>query len=143
MMLGALTIVSCIRVQVRRSEPSPPPPPALLLGTFTDDYGNRYQISATEWGQSPRTRYRIRHWNAAGRYLIAQNDSANASDGGLWTRIDWVELPGMPPYRWGFCYSAYRAPSAAVAETVSVARRDTPRTGCNGFPFSRMQPASP
>ena len=50
-------------------------------------------------------------------------------------------LEGMPPYRWGYCYSTWTAASAAVAETVSVARRDTPRTGCNGFPFSRMKPA--
>jgi hypothetical protein len=115
--------------------------PASQIGEFLDDYGERYRITATEWTQLPRARYHILKWNVAGQYLIARNDSANASDAGLWTRIDWVDLPGMPPYRWGFCYSAYRAPSAAVAETVSVARRETPRTGCNGFPFSRMKQA--
>ena len=113
--------------------------PGELLGDFLDDYGARYRITPTEWTQLPRGRYHVLKWNVAGQYLIARNDSANASDAGLWTRIDWVTLQGMPPYRWGFCYSAYRAPSAAVAETVSVARRETPRTGCNGFPFSRMK----
>lgn len=49
----------------------------------------------------------------------------------------------MAPYTWGYCYSAYNAPSAAVAETVSVANRAIPRTGCNGYPFSRMRALDP
>ena len=123
------------------STANPSPAPTELLGEFLDDYGVRYRVTPAEWTQLPRARYHILKWNVAGQYLIVRNDSANASDAGLWTRIDWVDLTGMPPYQWGFCYSAFRAPSAAVAETVSVARRDTPRTGCNGFPFSRMKRA--
>lgn len=116
-----------------------PSPPALLLGRFADDYGSRYEITATEWIQLPNARYHIVRWDSVGRYLIAQNDSANPSDAGKWSRIDWLPLDGMPPWRWGYCYSAYNAPTKAVADTVSVARRATPRTGCNGFPFSRMR----
>jgi len=111
----------------------------MLIGTFVDDYGERYQISRTTWVQFPRARYRIARWDRTRQFAIAQNDSGNPGDRGLWTRIDWLELPGMAPYTWGFCYSAYKAPSAAVAETVSVANRTAPRTGCNGFPFSRMR----
>lgn len=123
------------------SSANPSTAPAELLGEFLDDYGAQYRITNTEWTQLPRARFHILKWNVAGKYLIARNDSGNAIDAGLWTRIDWMDLPGMPPYQWGFCYSAYRAPSAAVAETVSVARRETPRTGCNRFPFSRMKRA--
>ena len=123
------------------SPPQQASAPADMLGEFLDDYGVRYRVTPTEWTQLPRARYHVLKWNVAGRYLIAQNDSGNASDPGLWTRIDWVDLPEMPPFRWGFCYSEYRAPSAAVADTISVARRETPRTGCNGFPFSRMKRA--
>jgi hypothetical protein len=115
------------------------PPPMLLLGEFVDDYGIKYRIGERTWLQLPSARYHIVKWATAGRYLIARNDSANKSDGGLWTRIDWLKLDGMAPYEWGFCLSAYNAPTAAAAESVSVARRDTPRTGCNGFPFSRMR----
>ncbi len=125
--------------------PATTPPlsvPALLVGAFTDDYGNRYEISRTEWFQHPGARYHIVRWDGPGQFAIARNDSGNPSDGGLWTRIDWLELQGMPPYTWGFCYSAYNAPSAAVAETVSTANRRAPRTGCNGFPFSRMRRSS-
>jgi hypothetical protein len=35
--------------------------------------------------------------------------------------------------------SAYQAPTADSAEATRIARPDTPRTGCNGYPFSRMQ----
>jgi len=129
--------------------PAPPGPsgPAgapdpLVLGEFADDYGSRFTITTAEWFQHPRSRYHIVRWRPDSQYLIARNDARNPSGAGLWTRIDWLPLPGMPPYTWGFCLSAYRAPSAAAAEASRVARRDTPRTGCNGFPFSRMKPAS-
>jgi len=113
--------------------------PGYLLGSFLDDYGAEYRITATEWSQLPRARYQIVRWNLAHQYAIARNDPANPADGGRWTRIDWLELTDSPPYAWAFCYSSYDAPTAAAAETVSVANRSTPRTGCNGFPFSRMR----
>lgn len=135
--LALWVVAGCV---ARRTDSAPIAPPPFLLGSFTDDYGERYEITATMWAQLPKGRYHIVQWNVPGQYLIARNDSANAGDPGLWTRIDWLPLAGMPPYTWAYCYSVYRAPSQAVAETVSVARRDTPRTGCNGFPFSRMRP---
>ncbi|MGO4550723.1 hypothetical protein AB4059_06435 [Lysobacter sp. 2RAF19] len=114
-------------------------PPQMLVGDFVDDYGITYRISAQDWHQRPGTHYRVVAWHPDARYLVAQNDAGNASDAGLWTRIDWVALPGMPPYAWGFCLSAYNAPTQADAERTTVARRDAPKTGCNGFPFSRMR----
>lgn len=114
-------------------------PPALLLGEFVDDYDNRFTITPTMWTQLPHGRFNVIRWNAGGQYLIARNDSADRSAPGRWTRIDWVLLPNMAPYEWAFCLSAYDAPTVAAAESTTVARRDTPRTGCNGFPFSRMR----
>jgi hypothetical protein len=114
-------------------------PPALLLGSFVDDYGIEYEVSEREWVQYPDARYHIARWEPDGQYLLARNDSTNPSDGGLWTRIDWVQLTGMAPYEWAFCLSAYAAPSAAAAESTRVARPETPRTGCNGHPYSRMR----
>lgn len=118
-------------------------PPALLLGDFIDDYGIAHRISADEWRQLPNARYRIVRWNADGQYLIARNDERNPADPGRWTRIDWLALPGMPPYAWAFCLSAYAAETQAEAERTAIARRDTPKTGCNGYPFSRMRRADP
>lgn len=111
----------------------------MLLGDFVDDYGNRFAISASTWTQLPHGRLRVVKWNEAGQYLVAQNDPSNRSAPGLWTRIDWVMLTDMAPFAWAFCLSAYEAPTAAAAESTTVARRETPRTGCNGYPFSRMR----
>ena len=117
-------------------------PPQMMIGEFVDDYDIAYRISAQEWQQLPNTRYRVVRWNPEAQYVIAQNDASNASDAGLWTRIDWIALPGMPPYEWAFCLSAYAAPTQDDAERTTIARRDQPKTGCNGFPFSRMRRGS-
>lgn len=117
-----------------------PTVPPLVLGEFVDDYGNQFRITTTQWLQLPHGRFHVREWHSAEQFLVAENDRGNATDGGRWTRIDWMRLEGMLPYTWAFCLSAYDAPSAAVAAATAIARRDTPRTGCNGYPFSRMRP---
>jgi hypothetical protein len=119
--------------------PSTVPPPALVVGEFVDDYGSRYTISAEEWFHHPAIRYRIVTWNPGRQYVIAQNAPSNLRSANLWTRIDWMPLSGMAPYEWAFCLSAYEEVSAAAAEATEIARRDQPKTGCNGFPFSRMR----
>jgi hypothetical protein len=118
-------------------------PYANLLGNFRDDYGSAYSISPGLWFQAPRSRYQIVAWHPEQHYLVAQNDRNNPSGGGLWTRIDWIVLRDMAPYTWAFCLSAYEAPSREAADSSSVARPDTPKTGCNGFPFTRMRAAQP
>ena len=116
--------------------------PAPTVGEFTDDYGERYRITTSEWVQLPATRYRIVERNGPGQFILAQNDPANARDGGLWTRIDVVQLAGMPPYRWGFCYAVYAAPTRGAALAAPQSDRVRPRSGCNGHPFSRMRPGA-
>lgn len=115
-------------------------PPTLLVGDFEDDYGNRFTISSEVWLQRPRSRYSVVSWVPSRQYLIARNHPDNPSSAGLWTRIHWLELEGTPPWRWGFCLSAYSAASREVAEATDVVDRSDPRTGCNGWPFSRMRP---
>jgi hypothetical protein len=132
-----LLAVACVG---RQSNRAPEVPAPLVLGRFVDDYGNRYEISDRTWLQLPGARYHVRVWKPAEQYLVAQNDSANRGDPGRWTRIDWLRLTDMAPYTWAFCMSAYNAPTREAAAAAAVARRETPRTGCNGFPFSRMRP---
>ncbi len=113
--------------------------PNYTIGDFDDDYGSHHTISTSEWIQHPANRYRIVRWHYERNFLIAQNDSANPSAPGKWTRIDWVRLQGMAPYEWAFCFSSFDALSAQAAESVTVARPATPRTGCNGYPYTRMR----
>lgn len=122
---------------------TPVAPPAMLLGDFVDDYGIGHRIDADTWLQRPQSRYRVVAWHPEANYLIARNDAGNRSDAGLWTRIDWMPLPGMPPYEWAFCISAWDAKTQADAERSAIANRAAPKTGCNGYPFSRMRRAVP
>lgn len=58
-----------------------------------------------------------------------------------------MRLSDLAPYTWAFCLTAYKAPTAESARATTAANRATPRTGCNGYPFSRMKvdsgPAKP
>jgi len=120
-------------------------PPALVLGRFEDDYGSRHVITATDWQHGKAARYRIVEWNPARQFLVAANDAANPSDPGKWSRFDWMILPagsGDPAYTWAYCMSAYDASTQAAAAAVETAKRETPRTGCSGFPFTRMRSAA-
>jgi hypothetical protein len=121
---------------------APQQAPPFPIGAFEDDYGGRHTVSATEWQQGSSARYRIVRWDSAQRFLVAQNGEGNPSSPGRWTRIDWILLDGMPPYTWAFCFSAYDAPTADSAAATRIARPETPRTGCNGFPYSRLKPLS-
>jgi hypothetical protein len=116
-------------------------PPALVLGGFKDDYNTTHSITATRWVHGSAATYEIVEWNAEQKFFIAKNGPANPSDPGKWSRVDWVEITsnaGQVNYEWAYCMSAYDAPTEQAARAVTTAKRDTPRTGCNGFPFTRM-----
>jgi len=113
--------------------------PTLLKGTFEDDYGIRYTINDSLWIQHPNTKYHIINCDTTERYLLVQNDNANKTDGGLFTRIDYMNFTGMEPFRWGFCLTIYNANTLAKAKATAIADRKNPKVGCSGFPFSRMK----
>lgn len=114
-------------------------PPALVRGDFEDDYGARFSVGRAEFFQRTRNHFHVVEWNLREQYFIAQNDSLNPTDAGRWTRIDWMPLSAMQPYQWAFCFSTYNAASRAEAKATTIAQRGNPRTGCNGFPFTRMK----
>ena len=114
--------------------------PRALLGTWADDYRSRHQVSDSLWSHDGANRYEILRWDSAGQYAIARNAASNPADAGRFTRIDWMRLDGMAPYVWAFCLTTWNAPTADSAARVLPARRDTPHTGCGGFPFTRLRP---
>ncbi len=118
-------------------------PPAELLGTFEDDYGSTHRVSASAWRHGTHSTYEVQSWHSDSQYFIARNAASNRSGGGLYTRIDWMQLRDMAPYTMAFCLSAYEAITPAEAEAARVANRSTPKSGCNGFPFSRLKPMLP
>ena len=141
--LAIVVVVAAWACAERQSQPAEESAPAIILGEFVDDYGIRYTIDAERWVQHPNANYFFRAWHSDDQFVVAQNDSANPSDGGLWTRIDWVLLEGSDDYEWAFCYAAYQATTPEDAVSAPATERATPRTGCNGFPFSRMMRVNP
>ena len=141
-MKSAWLLVALTAFGVPRSIAEPHPVPDLIRGSFVDDYQVPHVITDSTWTLGSRDRYHIVLSNDSAHYLIAQNDSGNTSDPGKWTRIDWMVLP-MPPYEWAFCLIEYKAESRTLAEANTGADREHPRSGCNGFPFSRMRRAAP
>ena len=133
MLFAGVLATAAMQAQVSR--------PSALIGTFHDDYGTAHTISADVWRHGKAARYDIAEWHADEQFFIAHNAADNPSDPGKWSRVDWVMLPdatGTPAYEWAYCMSAYDAPSAEAARAVTVAKRENPKTGCNGFPFTRM-----
>lgn len=140
LVLSLLLAANCARAP-RAVSPSVALPAGVMRGEFTDDYGNLFAISDSLFAQQPHGRFEIVEWNVREQFVIAHNAATNASDPGLWTRIDWMQFEGMAPYTWGFCLTAYKAPTREAARATPAADRANPRTGCNGYPFSRMKPA--
>ena len=113
--------------------------PIFLKGTFEDDYGIRYTINDSLWIQHPNAKYHIINCDTTEQYLLVQNDTANKTDGGLFTRIDYMNFTKMEPFRWGFCLTIYNANTLEKAKATLLADRKNPKVGCSGFPFSRMK----
>jgi hypothetical protein len=138
--IAALTFTACSSSkEVGKQNPEGLRIDSRLIGQFEDDYGIRYSISEQIWQQHPGSIYHIEYWDSDDQYVIAQNDEITSANPGKWTRIDWTPLENMAPYEWGFCLTVYDAPTATAAAAVIPALSDTPLTGCNGFPFSRMK----
>lgn len=117
--------------------------PQLVLGSFEDDYGIRYSVTDSSWRQLPGPAMSVVEWDSAAQFVIVQNAAADSATDAIlspqFTRIDWRPLRGFPPYTWAYCYTVYDAETLGQARNADPPVRETPRTGCNGFPFSRMQ----
>ncbi len=83
--------------------------------------------------------YHILSWNEKEQYLMTRNDTANKTDKGLYTRLDYMKFSGMEPFIWGYCFTVYNAIDTMTAFKNETADRSNPKKGCNGYPFSRMK----
>lgn len=137
---GALLLTAAAGCRAASTH-SPIAPPAALLGAFTDDYDTHYRISGSSFAEG-RSVYRIIEWRPQEQYLIAQNADTNRTDAGKFSRFDWVMLGDQGAYRWGYCHSAWKAPSADSARATRVVDPANPRVGCNKHPYTRMKPSA-
>lgn len=110
-----------------------------MRGNFEDDYRVTYSVSDSVFKMEEHTKIHIVEWNLEEQFFLGQNDSSNIYDPLLYSRIDWMKFENMGEFEWGFCMSAYNEISLDSARAVSVVNREDPKTGCNGYPFSRMK----
>lgn len=108
--------------------------PSALIGNFIDDYNIEYSISDSVWIQYPDFEMNIIMIDTTEMYIIGY-DTADSS----YTRIDYMSFEHMGDYKWGFCYTAYDKKEYSETLVVDSVNRKTPKTGCSGFPFSRMK----
>ncbi len=130
-------------------------PSSLPLGRFVDDYGSTHEITVDAWRQDGALQFSIRSMHASAQYFLAaeppQRKAGEISPRGdraretavaeTWARVDWMLLDD-PQWRWAYCITAYQQATADRAESDTSARRATPRTGCHGYPFTRMRSAT-
>lgn len=135
LLFGLLSVITVTGKNARRAATAPD----FMKGKFKDDYGIKYEVSDTLWIQLPKTKFHIIKWNNEEQYLLARNDDGNPGEGGLYTKIDYMQFSNMSPWKWGYCLTAYEAKTQALAESMAKPDRSRPKTGCNGFPFSRMK----
>ena len=113
--------------------------PEYLKGHFEDDYGIHYWIDDRSIKLLPDDKYHILEVNDKAKYILLQNDSLNDYAPSFFSRLDYLELENMVPYRWAFCFSSYNAKDISIARQENPANRSDLMKGCNGFPFSRMK----
>lgn len=106
---------------------------------FVDDYGTGHTIDDSLWVHGPRNRYHLVEWHPESGFVLARNDVANVADGGRYDRIDWLMLRDGNEWTWAFCIATWDAPSLAAARAVTLADTTNPRSGCGGYPFTRMR----
>jgi hypothetical protein len=132
-------LVSACHTTVKINQQTLKQIPSVFIGNFKDDYGSSYTITSKVWIQDKRIIYHLLQYNNAEKFLIAKNDEANPSDGGLYTRIDLIYFKNMKLWQWGYCLTVYKASTMQEAINTAMADRANPRKGCNGYPFSRMK----
>ncbi|HWR32886.1 MAG TPA: hypothetical protein VN451_05150 [Chitinophagaceae bacterium] len=130
-----LLLISCSAIQKLTT----PVLPRWMKGNFSDDYDIRYTISDTMFSMDGLAKYHILSLNEKEQFLFVRNDTSNKTDKGLFTRLDYMRFTGMEPYTWGYCFTVYNAMDSMTAIRKKAADRNNPKSGCNGYPFSRMK----
>ena len=109
-------------------------PPTYMRGNFTDDYDIKYSISDTSWIQYPDFEMSVVTIDTIEMFILGYD-----TEDSTYTKVDYMPFQNQGDYTWGFCYTTYEKENQADALSAASANRDTPKTGCNGFPFSRMK----
>ena len=117
-----------------------PQAPLAIIGSYEDEYMTAHEISAELWSQESADgtyRFEISSYNNEERWLVAQNSMENAFSAELWSRFDWIE-DGTGVW---YCQTRFDALDEDEAMMSMMADAgDLMGMGCNGFPWTRLDP---
>jgi len=112
--------------------------PLAIIGTWTDDYASTHTITEADWTMASElgtSIFAISQYDNTAMFVIAQNDSANAYNADLWSRMDWThDADGVL----NFCQSTYDAADEATALAATPADATDLSAGCGGFAWTVM-----
>lgn len=120
-----------------------PVEPLAIAGDYTDGFGGQHAITQQTWTQtfagSPASVFNLSKWDNGTKWVVGQNDAANAYNPGLWSRFDWTTFGGTLY----FCQTRYDAASESEALAAAAADATDPTTaGCGGFGWTALAPAA-
>jgi hypothetical protein len=108
-----------------------------IVGSYTDEFGDMHMISETEWTIASAGSFAISQWNNDEMWLVAQNAETNMYNPSLWSRFDWAWDDAQQLY---YCQSVYDGATIDDALAGSADAGDLTGMGCNGFPWTRLNP---
>jgi hypothetical protein len=130
----ALSLAACGTETDRDTAPDP----LAIVGTYADTFGMTHVVTQDLWTMESSfgiDRFHIVAYANAQKYLIAQNDAANAYNPSLWSRFDWTTHDGK---LW-FCQTSYDAATQALALAAPAADATDPAVGgCGSFAWSAL-----
>ena len=108
-----------------------------LDGDFVDNNGQPHTINAFLWvmGTAPSL-FHIAEYSNDDNYALAQNDAANESNSGLYSKFEWTTNAEGALF---YCQSTEDASSMEDAKDPSADKADL-ESGCVGFSWSEMTP---
>jgi hypothetical protein len=108
--------------------------PLPVRGDWVDNFGGTHKVREWRW-ESDALVFHVSDYDLDAKWIVAQNDNANAWNPGKWSRFDWVEQGGA----FWFCQAAFDADSEAAAKAAPASTSTDPATGgCGGFPWSSL-----
>jgi hypothetical protein len=100
-----------------------------IMGSYTDNGGENHAVNAFTWTSGEST-FVISTSNNEEGWAVAQNDSGNESNPGLWSKFEWHNTSDSLVY----CQSASNAVDQIAAQAVIADKSDLD-TGCDGRPW--------
>jgi hypothetical protein len=120
--------------------------PLAIAGSYTDAFGGQHEIASDTWvqtgdfGSGPVTStFLLTRYDNDARWVVGQNDAANAFNPGKWSRFDWATVQAALY----FCQTRYDAADEAEALAATPADATDPKTaGCGGFAWTALTPVA-